>query len=532
MHSFRKIVCFVALLSVFVACRKPTSANWDVDVVLPVVKSKLNITNFFSDTLIKADNSGLLHININRELVYLKLDTLLNLPTTVITPSPFVTPFNYTLTHQNSLNFFVPTEVEFNIGNDVQLTRVDIKKGQLTVKYSNSISEPLDLLCKIPNATKNGELLLIKETIPPGENSLTKTYDLAGYSLNLRGLDGKKYNAISQSYTINLNPDANEVLVPQGKGASIELSYSDITPAYAEGYFGTQKVDFPTTVVDLGLTDNFSASNFLLSEATMSFNIINEIGADFAGGFNTIKSINSFNSKDVALQNNNITSFRINGATRSANNIKPADNPLVFNNSNSNFASFISNIPNKLSYAGMVEINPLGQATKHHNQFIYFNNGIKILADIDIPIRFTADYFRLKTKADVNLSSVSQLDNVNNGNFVIEANNSYPFDVRLQAYMLNEQNQIIDSIFVNGENTLAAGKFDAQKNEIVSASTSKIYVPLNKFKIENLKNCRSIQTISYVIVPKNIPSVQLLEKFEIDLNIVAEINYNVGLKSR
>lgn len=532
MRSFLKMFGFVVLTATFVTCRKPTSANWDIDVVLPVVKSKLNITNFFSDTLFKTENSGLLHLVLSRELAYLKLDTLLNLPTTVITPSPFVTPFSYTLTHQNSLNFFVPTEVEFDIGNDVQLTLVDIKKGQLTVKYSNSITEPLDLLCKIPNATKNGELLLIKETIPPGDKSLTRTYDLSGYTLNLRGLDGKKYNSISQSYTINLNPNANEVAVPQGKGASIELSYTDITPAYAEGYFGTQKVEFPTTVVDLGLTDNFSASNFLLSEATMSFNIINEIGADFAGGFNAIKSINSISAKSVSLQNNNINSFRINGATRSGNTVKSADNPLVFNNSNSNFATFISNIPDKLSYAGVVEINPLGQATKHHNQFVYFNNGIKILADIDIPIRFTANYFKLKTKADINLSSVSQLDNVNHGNFVIETKNSYPFDVRLQAYMLNEQNQIIDSIFVNGENTLAAGKFDAQRNEVISPNSSKIYVPLNKFKIENLKNCRSIQTISYVSVPKNIPSVQLLGKYEIDVNIVAEINYNVGLKSR
>lgn len=532
MTFFARIGVFLLIFIAFATCRKPTSANWDVDAVLPVVNSKLNIKNFFSDTLFKSDTDGLLYFNISREIGYIKLDSLLNLPDTTIPPQTFTAPVNgFLLTHENPLKNLPPAELEFSIGNGVELTRVDVKKGVLVAKFYNNISEALDLVCEIPNAKKDGQKFRIVETIPPGSNPMQRSYDLSGYSLNMTGISGNKVNTISQAYTVELNPNSNTLTLQGGQGAWIDISYSEIVPAYAEGYFGNQVIELPKDTADFGLSDNFKATNFRLSDVSLNFSIINEVGCDFSAALSDITSVNTFQNSKVVLENNKLSGLRINAAVKSGNWFTTRPYLLPFNTANSNINPFIANLPNKVAYKGSVEINPLHPQTANHGNFVYYNTGLRILADMNIPIRFSADNFRLKSEALINLSHVDQLDNVNSGNLVIYASNGYPFDAKLQAYMLDSLNNTIDSIFVSGANIVQGGLLNGA-NEVIQPNKSKVLIPLDRSKIVNLKRCRTIQTVAYFLMPQTPPDIPLREKYEIDVNIVAEINYNVGIQSR
>src|SRR5690606_6268027 len=143
----------------------------------------------------------------------------------------------------------------------------------------------------------------ITETIPPGSNSGERTVDLCGSSLNLRGNSGLVYNTIVQSYTFALSASATTYLIVPGgtTAAHIEVTYSGITPDYVEGYFGQQTIDIAQDTAYIGLTENFRASNFMLSEATMDFSILNEFGAEFSGYLGNNKSINNPNNNSVTL---------------------------------------------------------------------------------------------------------------------------------------------------------------------------------------------------------------------------------------
>jgi hypothetical protein len=526
MGFFRKFCILFVALVVFSSCRKPTATNWDVDVVFPVVKSSLNIKNFIGDSIFTADNTGLLHLNVSREITAIKLDSLLKLPdTTIVNTFTIPAVFPTTLTPGQSLTFFPASELDFNISDGVALKKLDIRSGILSVKFTNDLVEPLDLLYVIPSAVKNGQPLTIFETVPPNNVPLFKTYNLEGYTLNMRGLNGNKYNTIVQAYTVTVNSSANPVAVSFGQGAKTTLTYSDIIPNYVEGYFGQQTVAIPLDTAKLDIFNNFQASNFMLKGATLNFKILNEFGAEFSSSLFNVKSINSSNSNTVALTSGLLSNININAASKSGGTVFPSVKTISLTSTNSNIAPFLSNLPDKLTYQGNINVNPLGNISGY-NDFAFYNTGIRVLADIDIPLRFNANYFKFISNSTVDFSNVKQLENVNFGNFVVSATNGYPFRAQLQAYLLNEQNVIIDSLFIPGSNFMERGVVDAQ-NVVISPTQSKLNVPVSQVRIENLRKAKTIRLVTYFIMPTNPPDIKIYDYYKFDVSIIAELNYNV-----
>lgn len=525
----RTTLVIIPVLLMFLSCRKNTVASWDVDVVIPLVKSNLNIKNFLGDSIFQPDNTGLLNINFTRTLTAVKLDSLIKLPdTTIVNSFTVPSPFPSTLTPGQALTFFAPGELTFDIDNGVALKRMDVRSAKLDVTFSNDLTEPLILVYKINSATKNGQPFVIQEKIPPGINSLSKSYDLAGYSLKMTGLNGQTYNTIVQTYTVIVDPEANPVQVTYGKGAKAALSYSNIIPDFIEGYFGQQTISIPLDTTKLDFLKNVQASNFQLSNANLNFKIINQFGAEFSGALSNVTSHNTKNGNTVNLSTSQLANININRASRSGTSIFPSVKTISLTSGNSNITQFLSNLPDQLTYQGQIKVNPLGNLSGY-NDFAFYNTGINVLADINIPLKFNADHFILESVSNVDFSNIKQLNNVNYGDIIISAYNSYPFQAKLQAYMLDENNSLIDSLLVSGYNMIASGQTDIQ-NVVISPTRSEIKVPLNETKIENLRKSKKMKIKTFFVMPPNPPEIKILENYSLDVNIRAELNYRASRK--
>lgn len=524
---------FISLLLIVLAlqsCRKSSTANWDVDAVLPVVQSSLNIRHFLGDTLFKYDNTGLLTLSVNRQLVYLKLDSLFAIPDTSIVSSftvPAITPLQ--LTPGQAITLFPPSELAFDISNGVKLKKTEVRSCILHVKFSNTLDQPLDLIYQLPNALKNGKPFTISETIPKEGSFLEKDYDLSGYVIDLRGQNGNVYNTILQTYTMLVSNSASgPTTAYYGDGARVELTYSKIQPQYIEGYFGQQKIDIAVDTARFGLDQNFRAKNFMLSEASLGFKLYNEFGAEFGASIFNLNAINSADGKTVTLTQGALSNLNINRATHAATGGPlSSEKDILLNGSNSNIVPFISCLPSRLTYQGSIFLNPLGNISSY-NDFAYYNTGVRLVADINIPMRFNADYFVLTTSAKTDFSGVKQLDKVKGGSFIFKVTNGYPFDAELQAYLMDESDRIVDSLYT-AENVVRRGTIDAQ-NEVTNPVESNIYVPVTREKIEHLKQCRHIKITAKFIVPPGPPDVKIKESYALDTKIIAELTYNVSGK--
>jgi hypothetical protein len=525
-----KIAACLLLMLLLSFCRKPTVASWDVDLVVPLVNSQLNIKNFLGDSVFQPDNTGLLNVAFTRTLSAIKLDSLIKIPDTTIVNS-FTVPavFPTTLTPGQVLNFFPASELTFDMGSGVALKKVDIRNGTLRIKFTNDLAEPLILNYKINSATKWGVPLLISEKIPPSPDSLIKYYDLSGYNMNMTGLSGSIYNTIVQSYTIIVDPQAaTSPTCGYGQGAHAKLSYGGIVPQYLEGYFGQQTISVPLDSTKLDFLKNVQASNFMLSSAAFNFKVFNEFGAEFTGNLSNIKSVNTSNTNTVTLSTSQLSNININRATKAGSTVFPSIKTVSLTNTNSNITAFLSNLPNMLTYQGSVKVNPLGNISGY-NDFAFYNTGIKVVADINIPLKFNADYFKLVSTANVDFSNIKQLDHVNYGQLVINTSNGYPFQAKLQAYLLDETGATIDSLLWPNENVIDRGVLDNQ-NVVTQPVRSALRIPIGSGKVEKLKRSKKVRIESYFIMPPNPPDIKIYENYSLDVNIIAELNYRAQRK--
>lgn len=538
MHFYIKILISLILIVQLSSCRRESS--WDIDGAFPIAKSYLNMSNFFGDTLFKTDQNNLLHLAFSQTLINLTIDSLVKLPDTTVTIG-FTSPFNSSLNpgaliYTNNSGSATDKEITFDVSNGVELNKAIVRKGFLKVEYFNSYAQPLNFTYQINSANLWGQVFTINQIISGGSisspSTLIKLYKLDDLNLDLTGIGFNKINTIVQTYTISTDASGQPDQLLPGQGLNIKLSFIDVVPEYIQGYFGQQNVSFGPDSVLLGLMENLKTNNFKLSQAAINFNIINEFGIELSSSINNLKSIKTDPYNVINLNSGNLLqSININRANKTnnpSNPVFPWVKQFSINTANSNINDFIENLPNYLGYSATAKLNPLGNISAA-NDFAYYGRGLKVVADIDIPLSISADYFTLINNAETDLTSISELNNINSCELILKARNNYPFSAKLQGYLINEQNQIYDSLYVDGNNTIESAYIDIN-NTVTSYRDSKLIVYADKHKMESLKKCKQIKFVSKFLLPNQPTPVNILNNSYLDLMLSAQVNYRVKVK--
>ncbi|MES2513203.1 MAG: hypothetical protein V4580_03630 [Bacteroidota bacterium] len=523
-------VAVISLISL-VACKKETS--WDVDLAIPLAKSHLNISNFFGDTIFKADPNGLLHIAFSKDLINFTMDSLVKLPDTTIKAG-------YSFFFPQSLNAGMllmdnatvgDKEIKFDISNGVELNRAIVRSGALKITYNNTYAQPLKFSYIINSATLWGTPLTVTQIIP-GNSSFVKTHLLDGYNINLTGQTGNTVNTLVQTYTISTDASGVADTLHPGEGLLIELKFEDVVPEYVQGYFGQQDLSFGPDSSSLGLLSNFNPSNLMLTQSAINFRIVNEFGIEMTSSINNLRSIKTSPPNVVTLNSGNLLqSINVNRANKTGNPSNPVFpwiKQININSSNSNLNSFLQNLPNYFGYSIDATLNPLGNISAG-NDFAFYGRGLKVIADIDIPLALSADYFSLQSYSKVDLTQLKELNDVNTCEIIVQTRNNYPFRAQIQGYMMNDQNQIIDSLFVPGQNIIESAITDGN-NVVLNYVDSKLEAVFNKTKITNLTQCKQIKFVSYLFLPNQPTPIKINEDSYLDLVVHGYLNYNASSK--
>jgi hypothetical protein len=532
MRFIHKIGLFLLILAAIASCRKSFETDWDIDLEVPIARSKLNIKNFFSDTLFSPDPTGLLHLSFSRKIAGFQLDSLVQIPDTILKYEFTMPPGKLYLPAGNSIPGFPQTqEINFNINNGVELRTAIIQDGHLRMVYSNTYSQPLVFNLVLPYTTIYGLPFTITETITPGTNNNVKIYDISGYTVKLTGISGNKVNSVVQVVDVKVPATAQNDTIRGGQGVKSEISYTDLLPYYVEGYFGQQNIDLPYDSVALNISNNLQVSNLQINSAFINFKIVNEFGVDINAQLNNIKSVNTTSATSVILNAAGLSNININRAGKTnnfSNPVFPSIKTVSVNTVNSNLKPFLENLPDYLSYEGKIIVNPMGNISAS-NDFAFLNTGIDIYADVDMPLQIRADYFKLISKSAIDLTSVNQIDNINYGDIVLQCTNGFPFNAVLQGYILNEQEQVIDSLFNIPGNVIKEGTVDIN-NIVIQPVYTELKINLSKNKLTNLKQCKFIRFESKFVLPPQPPDIKLLDSYNLDLILSLDVNYKARKK--
>ncbi len=96
------------------------------------------------------------------------------------------------------------------------------------------------------------------------------------------------------------------------------------------------------------------------------------------------------------------------------------------------------------------------------------------------------------TLADTVAININEEKNrIKSGIFNLIADNKFPFATTLQIYILNEQNQVSDSLLLDGNKTITSASVNAN-NEVLAPQNSVITFVIGEEKMQHLVNTKKL----------------------------------------
>lgn len=531
MRKLKNITLAVLCLCVLSFCKR-ANTTWADDVVAPLATGSLSLGNLFPDTVIKANGDSTLKISFTSNLINYRLDSLLKIPdttTTYINTLPGAYPFGVAI--GPSQTFFSVTstdptaETNYSLPNGIQLKKAIVRQGSVAVKLQNTVRQPLIYHYQLISATKNNAVLDTSFYIP-GNSTINTSINLVGYSIDFSGINHNKSNTIIQTYTIGTSSNAQNDSIFGGQGLIANFTFHQLVPQYALGYFGSQSITVGPDTAAFTVFNSIKQGMLNLNSANVSLNISNEFGVDMSATISNLSSINTNIPNTVNLSATPLNSpIHLSSATNTGSGAITTLKNIVLNNSNSNVKDFIGNLPGKLSYKLKAQLNPNGNFSGS-NDFGYYGTSFSAMLNMDVPLYFSASSLMLADTVMLNLSNISQLQNINHGNLILTATNSYPFSINLNAVLLDEYKHPIDYLF-SSPNLIEAPLLDAT-GKVIEPLKSRLYVPLTPQKITNLQKARYVSYTATFNTANQPTQVKFYSNYTLDLLLTADLNYTIG----
>jgi len=497
-------------------------------VVGPLVTTSFTISDLVADSLLEVDGAGNITLVYRTELFALRLDTVLQAPDTSFT-YPSVMPITGNL--PAGFTFPATSDVTRFDLDDLELRDLRIRSGILKVVVHNEIPGVVIGNFGLPGGLDaNGIPFSLQATVPDGSNLVpgvfSRSTDLSGFTFDLRGPDYNDVNTLATvlSYQLDPNGPAN-VPVVLGDSLNTELSYEDIVPAYARGYFGNRTIDIGPERTELGIFDNVISGTLDLDEVLALVVIRNGIGVDVQVHLDHLRARNGRTNSTIDLVHP-ITSgpINLNRATDLGNAPQASTYTTVLDPGNSNLDAMLESLPDSIEYAGQLIVNPLGDIS-NGNDFLYYESLLQADLEVHVPLRLIATDLVLQQTTAVDLPGSDEGHALQSGLLHLFATNGFPFSAGIVLEIINDADQVVGQIPVQG--VMASGILGA--DGLVTASVdSQLDAAVSEELMDLLYSAGRLRISTLFNTADQSQHVQLLDGYRMDLQVTVEANYLVN----
>lgn len=528
MKSIFNFFIFFFIFILFFSCqKKDEKATWDLNIFTPLINTNLGIKNIITDSLIEVDSDSSLKLVYASSLYEFSVDSLVDIPDTIAFQS-YSTPFNFTaipgaqlINKTENKNLKLP---------GAELTKLIIKSGYINFKASSTVKEKIVCTYQIPSAKMNGNIISIREKIPPadanGPGVVTKKVDISGCTIILTGTNGADANILTNIYKIAIDSSANNIVITSKDNFKILANFEDLVFDYAKGYFGVQQIQSNLQSTSINLFKDIVGGAIQLEDIAFNLNIKNGFGVEASLCIKEFKSINSKTGNTVSLSGPIIGSLiHINRAKETYN----AANPVIpsktsVNFKQTNFNQLIENFPDRLDYSIDLNINPLGNISCG-NDFMYFNQGVKANLEMEIPLSLNASKLTLTDTVDFKLSKPEDYQ-IEKGVLNLIADNGFPFAAKIQLYLLDENNTFIDSL-IYSPNVINPGLTD-ENFIVISKSKSFIPIPISLEKMNSLYTAKKIIILIEFNTTAYPNYIKIYNHYNLDLKLTGDFKMMIN----
>jgi len=404
-------------------------------------------------------------------------------------------------------------EESFELGS-ARLTEIGIKTGSVIINAVSTLPDTGTIIYAIPSLTKNGVIFETVLKVPPNINGEPTqfTFSFDGYVMDLTGEDGRVGgDTVNTIYaTLEAYLDSTGELETIHKVDSFYLfNEYFFTPEYAKGYIGQDTLAFGPETIETDVFDFIQSGSIELESAKISIAIDNYIGADASFQINNLSALND--ETEVSAQIDNNTLHVIERAILSGqNNITPTHKKI-----NIEANEMLAIFPNKINTSATFYLNPNGQS--EIEDFLYPEFPIEVGLSIEIPLSLIATNLTFTDTNELEIENTSEIDIER---IYITIENGLPFSANLSLILLDESNNIIDTLTHN--TTVFPAQLDAN-NIVTNSETTTIDMDYTDFESVN-----KIVSISSFSTAQNNEFINIYFDYELDITISAKLNKTIG----
>lgn len=517
-------ICCLVLMSL--SCKREEATRWNVDILSPVVKTRLTIDDLVADSIVSINADNSVDLDYNFSFIPIQDNFFLTIPDTAVKVRygfPFLSPIQLPAGFQ-----FVndPIEEKFDLG-DARIEKMVVETGKLQYKITSFVQARTIYTYTIfktsnPNGTRFSRTIRVPAaTSATTPAVLTGTFDFDGYTFDLTGNDGTKFNTFVSEVTVSTDPNGGSVTVSNLDSVFIENRLISLKPAYVNGYIGQASFLEGPTANNFSVFDQIISGTLDIDSLDIFTEIKNSVGAEARIKLKQLISNNTRTGNNVPLIHSSINNWvTLNRAVDNNGVVSPSINRVFYTKANSNIDRVIENLSDQLTTELEGELNPLGNIGSG-NDFLYFDQVIEADFHIRMPLKFIAKDLKLRQKLNLNISA--ETNPVNNAVVTIYAENGFPFNAKVQLFLLSQNGAIIDSVMVQG--LVLKAVTDAQNNVVRPVnSVLEGVIPLDKMGIVN----RNSEVILEIIFNTNdAPHTTIYRDHYMDLKLVTDMNMEI-----
>ena len=521
----------VVFLSTATGCRRDSGrARWDVDVVAPLITTRLTIAHLIPDSLQSVAADGSVTLVYSSELFAVDLDTLLELPDTSFSypyalPLPpsdvFELPAGFPVISENNL-------IRFNLPQ-VELSRLDIREGTLRVDMRNKIGSRILGVFDLPTAQFPDGGGSISASVESGSStapsSSTVIRDLSGVRLDLRGPNYDLVNTLATTISAELDPNGNGASVTNQDSIIVVASYHGLVPSYAKGYFGTNELTYNDQRSRLSLFDSFVGGSLDLDQVTLRLRVENGIGMDLRVRLNSFQAANTRTGSTVDLTHAILQGpINLNRATDLGTGFIPSLYLNVLDNNNSNVDAFVESMPDEVRYDLDISLNPLGNVS-NGNDFLYYESKLRAGLELEVPLNVIATGLTLESVEVPDLPGDAAHRTIVQGTLHLFATNGFPLDATIVLDIVDQERQVLSSIPVEG--FIRSGVVAADGLVHVPINST-VHAPLSKEQVGLLYDGNRLRTRVVFDTDPALGHVRILDRYAMDLQFTVDGTYMVN----
>lgn len=412
---------------------------------------------------------------------------------------------------------------------DRKLTYIDARQGQLHVYMTSSIQQPIRLTYILEGAfDKSGTPLKAVTNIPAAPIGQTVTidrlYDIAGYSINLTGKDGTKFNTYTQ--TVIAHTDSTGILAHITTADSLHIQYKiqNIAPNYIKGYAGRDTISQADSA-DFDFLNIFKSGSIDLEDVNMNISVENGIGVDGEVRINNLTAESAHNGSRTLTGSIVGQPLVINRATDFP--LTPSQNNFAVNSSNSNIKDLLGILPNKLKYDVQVKTNLAGN-TQQYRDFAYLESALKLNLNAEIPLSLIANHLVLKDTFAFDLSNTNlNVAGISDGVINLIAKNKYPIEAILTMVAYDENWIAVDTIAIDTHVAAADLNANCKADDF---KKSKIPLYVTEARMTNIKRAKhAVITADFSTASSNATCngqhLKIYSDYNLDITFTARFNY-------